>query len=314
MTIASGISASMASSTAALVPAAGTKITDTSAPVAAIVSATVANTGTSTPFSSTVVPAFLGFVPPTTWAPAASMRAPCLRPSPPVMPWIRILLSAVRKIAIFSCTLRGELGGALRGAVHGVHLLNHRDGGVDQDLAALGRLVAVKPDDDRLADRLAPLGEQLHRRDDTVGDRVAGGDAAEDVHEHRLDRRVGEHDLKAVGHHRRRGAAADVEEVGGLNAAERLTRVRHHVERGHDQARAVADDANLAVELDVVEVLLLGPGLKRVRRLDVGEPLVLLAEGGVVVDGDLAVEREHLAVRGEHDGVDLGEGRVLVGE
>ena len=61
-------------------------MTDTSAPVAAIVSATPANTGTSVPFSSSVVPAFFGLVPPTTLAPAASMRAPCLRPSPPVMP------------------------------------------------------------------------------------------------------------------------------------------------------------------------------------------------------------------------------------
>src|SRR6202046_635973 len=45
MTMASGISASIASITAALVPGAGTKITDTSAPVASMVSLTVANTG-----------------------------------------------------------------------------------------------------------------------------------------------------------------------------------------------------------------------------------------------------------------------------
>jgi hypothetical protein len=46
--------------------------------------------------------------------------------------------------------------------------------------------------------------------------------------------------------------------------AELLARVGDHVQGGHDQARAVADDADLAVELDVVEVLGLGPGLERV--------------------------------------------------
>ena len=100
--------------------------------------------------------------------------------------------------------------------------------------------------------------EQRERLDDAVGDLVAGGDAAEDVDEHALHRRVGEHDLQTVGHHRGARAAADVEEVGRLDAAVPLARVRDHVERRHDQAGAVADDADLAVELDVVEVLLLG--------------------------------------------------------
>src|SRR5699024_12077053 len=44
------------------------------------------------------------------------------------------------------------------------------------------------------------------------------------------------------------GAAADVEEVRGLDAVG-LTGIRDDVEGGHDQARAVADDADLAVEL-----------------------------------------------------------------
>src|SRR5580698_1896844 len=134
MTIASGICASIASLTAALAPAGGTKITDTSAPVAAMVSATVPNTGTSTPFSSMVVPAFFGLVPPTTLVPARSMRAPCLRPSEPVMPWTSTLLSDVRKIAM-SCPLRGgQFGRAARRAVHGVYLLDDRQPRVGQDL------------------------------------------------------------------------------------------------------------------------------------------------------------------------------------
>ena len=65
-------------------------------------------------------------------------------------------------------------------------------------------------------------------------------------------------DVEAGGHHLGRGAAADVEEVGGLDAAVLLAGVGDDVERRHHQARAVADDADLAVELDVVEVVLLG--------------------------------------------------------
>src|ERR1700754_5147686 len=263
MTMASGMRASMASITASLVRSAGTKMTDTSAPVAAMVSATVPNTGTSVPFSSTVWPALRGLVPPTTCVPAASMRAPCLRPSEPVMPWIRTRLWLVRKIAI-SCSVRGvrgrQLGGAPGGIVHGRYLLDHADPGFVEDPAA--------------------LTEHADRRDDPVGHRVAGGDAAEHVHEHALHRRVGQHDLQAVGHDLGRGAAADVEEVGGPHAPELLTGVGHHVQRGHDQASAVPDDADLALQLDVVEVLGLGLVLQRVGAAVVGEAgeVVLLPE------------------------------------
>src|SRR6185437_15384366 len=242
MTIARGIRASIASMTAAFAPAGGTKITETSAPVAAIVSATVPKTGTSVPLSPTVWPAFLGLVPPTTVVPAASMRAPCLRPSPPVMPWIRTRLRSVRKIAT-SCSLRGasrtrpgQLGRPPRRAIHRVLLLDDRQGGVVQDLPALGRLVAIQPDHDRAVDRLPALAQQGQGGDDAVGHRVTGGDPAEDVHEHRLDGRVGQHDLQAVGHHLSRRAAADVQEVRRADPAELLTRVGDHVQRGHDQA------------------------------------------------------------------------------
>src|SRR5882672_9113227 len=235
ITMHSGISASIASITAAFVPVSGTKTTDTSAPVSAMVSATVPKTGTAAPFRSTVCPALRGLVPPTTFAPAASMRAPCLRPSEPVMPCTRIRLSAVRKIAT-SCSLRGgQLGRAARRAVHGVCLLDDRQRRVGQDLPALGRLVAVQAHDDRAVHRLAAL----------------------------LKQRDSGHDPEAVGHDLGGRAAADVEEVRRLDAAERLARVGHHVQRGHDQAGAVADDANLTLELDVVEVLLLGLHLKR---------------------------------------------------
>src|SRR6266568_8934725 len=57
---------------------------------------------------------------------------------------------------------------------------------------------------------------------------------------------------------RSRGATADVEEVRGPDPAERLTGLGHDVQGGHDQSRAIADDAHLTVKLDVVEVF--GPG------------------------------------------------------
>src|SRR6478752_7136993 len=69
MTTHSGIDASTASSTALLAKAGGTKATDTSAPVSLMASATVANTGTCKPSTSTVLPALRGLTPPTTCEP-----------------------------------------------------------------------------------------------------------------------------------------------------------------------------------------------------------------------------------------------------
>src|SRR5450755_2010008 len=203
MTMTSGIRASMASMTAALVPAGGTKTTDTSAPVSAMASATVPKTGTCSPDSSMDWPALRGLVPPTTLAPAAIIPAPCLRPSEPVMPCTMIRLSPVRKIAI-SCSRRGrsgQLGGAPRRIVHRRYLLHHGDAGLIQDGAPLGRLVAVQPHHDRVADRLALLGEHPDRRHDSVGHRVAGGDPAEHVDQDAADRRIRQHDLQPVRHH-----------------------------------------------------------------------------------------------------------------
>src|SRR5215470_11420427 len=216
------IPASTASMTASLVPAGGTNTTDTSAPVADMASATVPNTGTLEPPSSTDWPALRGLVPPTTWVPAAIMRAPCLRPSEPVMPWTMTRLWPVRKIAI-SCSRNGQagqFGGAPRRVVHRRHL-----------------------------------------RDNPVRDLVARGNAAEDVDKDGAHRRVRKDNVQAVRHDFGGRAAADIEEVRRAHATELLARVGDHVERRHHKAGAVADDADLPVEFDVVEVLRPGPGL-----------------------------------------------------
>src|SRR5487761_1461140 len=249
ITMTSGMRASIASITAALVPAAGTNTTDTSAPVASIVSPTVPNTGTSATPRSTGWPALRGVVPPTTAAPAWSIRRPCLRPSEPVIPWTRIRLSLVRKTAISrSRSGRGQLSGPSRRIVHRADLLDHVDPCLVQDAPPLGRLVAVQPHHDRVPHRLTAGAEHADCRHDAVGHRVARGDSAEDVDEDAAHRRVGQHDLQPVGHHLGRGAAADVQEVRRAHAAELLAGVGHHVQRGHDQPGAVADDADLAVQ------------------------------------------------------------------
>ena len=102
ITTASGMFALIASSAAALVNFAGTKITETLASVAFMASRTEPNTEISLPPSKVIVsPAFLGLTPPTMFEPEFSMRCVCFMPSEPVMPWTMIFESLSRKIAIF---------------------------------------------------------------------------------------------------------------------------------------------------------------------------------------------------------------------
>ena len=69
------------------------------------------------------------------------------------------------------------------------------------------------------------------------------------------------------------------------------------------------------MQLDVVEILLLGALLERVRGLTVGEVgVVRVPETRVLVEGDLAVEGDHLAGRVLDQRVDLDQRRVLLGE
>src|SRR4051795_1782659 len=336
MTTASPICASTASMTAPLAPAGGTKMTLTSAPVSFMASATLPKTGTVPPSNSTLSPAFFGFTPPTIAVPEASMRWGCLRPSEPVMPWTMTLLFSLRKIDISSGpVLRngaapsrgppgacegwggrgpssgGELGGPLGGAVHGVDDGDQRVVGLGEDPPALLHVVAVEADDQRLG-RLVP--QDLQRLDDAVGHGVAGGDPAEDVDEDALHGRVGQDDVQPVGHDLGRGAATDVEEVGRADPAELLAGVGDDVQGAHDQAGAVADDPDLTVELDVVEVLGLGRCLQRVGGGGVLEGLEVVPEGGVLVQGHLGVQREHGAVGRLGQRVDLDQGGVLLGE
>ena len=138
------------------------------------------------------------------------------------------------------------------------------------------------------------------------GDRVAAHDAAEDVDEDALDLRVAQHDLERLGDLLRRRAAADVEEVRRL-AAEQLDRVH----RRHREPGAVDEAADVAVERDVREIELRRLDLRRVLLVEVAHlDDVRMAEQRVAVEVELRVERDHLAVAGEDQRIDLGERRV----
>src|SRR5436305_1866938 len=259
ITTASGISASIASMTASLANFGGTKMTDTSAPVSLMASSTVPNTVRSLPSMVTVWPALRALTPPTMFVPDFSILVACFMPSEPVSPWTMTLLFSLIRIDI-SRTCRGELGSLVGRVVHCVHHGDQRVVRVGQDLPAFDDVVAVQADDQRLGGLVA---QDLQGLDDAVRHRVAGGDAAEDVDEDALHVGVVEDDVQPGRHDLGRRAAADVEEVGRLDAAVLLARVRHDVQSGHDEPGAVADDADLAVELDVVEVLGLGLGFER---------------------------------------------------
>ena len=111
MTTTRGISAWMASSTAAFVNFAGTKMTDTFAPVAFMASRTEPKTGMVTPsLNSSSSPDFLGFTPPTMREPESSMRWVCFMPSEPVMPWTMMAEFSSRKIDIEISFWFAELG------------------------------------------------------------------------------------------------------------------------------------------------------------------------------------------------------------
>ncbi|EAU64946.1 conserved hypothetical protein [Stigmatella aurantiaca DW4/3-1] len=142
--------------------------------------------------------------------------------------------------------------------------------------------------------------------DDALGDDVTLHDAAEDVDEHRLHRRVGQDELEGRRHLLLARAAAHVQEVG---------RVAPHqldgVHGGHGQARAVHHAADVAVQRDVGQVELLGLRLAGLlfRQVAVVEQLLVLEER-VLVEGHLRVERHHAAVLQDDERVDLHQRRV----
>ena len=78
---------------------------------------------------------------------------------------------------------------------------------------------------------------------------------------------------------------------------------------------AVGDDADAAVETDVLQVVLTSHLLALVEFF--GRPVLVplgVTEAGVVVEADLGVERVHPAVGTQDERVDLGQVAVALGE
>ena len=174
-----------------------------------------------------------------------------------------------------------------------------------EDPPALLGVRAVEPDDDRQLER--HLAERL---EDPARDLVAARDPAEDVEEDRLHLRVARDHRERVDDALRVAAAAEVAEVRGPAARE-----GDDVDGRHRQPGAVAEHADLAVELDVRDVLLAGERLERVGGVEVAHlGDVGMAVERVVVDRELRVERLHLAVGRDDQRVDLAEHRVEADE
>ena len=100
--------------------------------------------------------------------------------------------------------------------------------------------------------------------------------------------------------------AADVEKIRRLGAVQ-----LDDVHRRHRQARAVDQTADVAVEGDVVQVRLLGADVQRLfLRLICHRDDVVVAEQRVVVEVELGIDRQQLAVLGDHQRIDLGQRRI----
>ena len=148
------------------------------------------------------------------------------------------------------------------------------------------------------------------RRDNALGEHVAAHDAAEDVDQDRLDIGVGQDQLERDRDPLPRRAAADIEKIGRHRAIE-----LDDVHRRHREPGAVDHAADIAVELDIAQLVLAGLALDRVLLVLVAQGLDLgMAEQRVVVDRQLGVERQQIACRiaraGHDQRIDLDQRRV----
>src|SRR5207302_10225551 len=176
---------------------------------------------------------------------------------------------------------------------------------LQQDLPTLLLACPAHPHDKR------DLHHQVvARSDDTLRDLVPARDPTEDVDQDAFDFGVHQDHGQRVLDDLGLGPPTDVAEVRRLTAS-----ALYEVERAHTQARAVADDPDVSVEGDVGEVALFRFDLVRVT-LEHGAVAFfefLVPPGRVVVDLQLRVAGDHVAVAGYHQRVDLGDQRVVVG-
>src|SRR5215475_4562742 len=177
--------------------------------------------------------------------------------------------------------------------------------GFFQHLLTLFYVCSFQPDDDRFGD-LQVAG----RLDHAARDHVAPDDAAEDVDQDGLHVSVGQQYAEGVLDALLRRAAAYVEEVSRLAPGQ-----LDDVHRRHRQPGAVDHAGDVAVELDVVEVVFGGFDLERRFFVEVAQfGVFFVAVERVVVEIDLRVQRVKLAVFGQKEGVDFEERGVHFNE
>src|SRR5215204_3523995 len=276
----------------------GTKITLAFAPVCLTASSTVSKTGT--PWYS--CPPLPGVTPATTLVPLCSILPVWNAPSLPVMPCTRSLVPSSTSIAMkLPSPVSRELYRPARRFQHRLlcdHVLRRVLG---EDPASLFGVRTVETDD---------YGEcdpgPLYGRQQPLRHLVAARYAAEDVDEHALDLLVGGDDIEGGRDLPGIGPSADVAEVGRFAAG-----LGDDVQRAHHQPRPVAEDADVAVELDVLQPDLLRPLLLRVCGLDVAQPgyLFVPVKAGVV-HSYLRVQRQDTPFTGDDERVDLDQASV----
>src|SRR5699024_7605078 len=176
---------------------------------------------------------------------------------------------------------------------------------VGKHFLALVHVSSFQPDDQRNLHF-----DILDRIDDAFGNGVAAHDATEDIDQNGLDLVVGENQLERLLDALGVGAATDVEKVGRLTA-----RQFDHVHGRHGQTGPVDHASDVAVEGDVVQIVLAGGQLGRIfLRLIAHLGDIGVAKQRVVVGGQLGVERAQIAVAVDDQRVDLDEIDVLFHE
>lgn len=152
--------------------------------------------------------------------------------------------------------------------------------------------------------------KSLNRVDETVGNEIAADDTAEDVDEDGGDLGVAGDELEGLLNGLGGSTTTDVEEVGGLAAVE-----LDDIHGSHGKTGTIDEAADIAVELDEVEVGLGGPHLIGILLGGIApREDLLLAEVGVVVETKLSVHAENLVVGSLGEGVDLDLGSILLEE
>ena len=177
--------------------------------------------------------------------------------------------------------------------------------GFTQDLSPLLHVGALEADDDGDAGGGGAAGG-----DDALGEHVTAEDAAEDIDKDNPDAGITLQELEGGGDHLFRGTATDIEEVGGAPAGG-----LQEIHRGHGEPGPVDHAADIAVEADVVQVVLGGSQIPRILLGGVAQGLnLLVTEEGVVVEIQFGVEGYHIAALGDGERVDLNLGTVFFEE